>query len=202
MKWCTVQCWKIILIIMFVIGTVICFYFLLQPSEDNRKEKAIEYLKKKYLFDFEIGQKANIKDSNLIFTYEVFPVDNEKIIFTVKSGYTNSNIIPFLPALNRVYYADDFSDQIKAYIVAQNDASIKEIKVNNSLDVNKAVADIDTLMGAINDKLDYYNINTTDFSCGVELSILIGNKMQRIDFYKRDKGVIENLLNNKLINAY
>jgi hypothetical protein len=52
-------------------------------------------------------------------------------------------------------------------------------------------------MGAINDKLEYYNINTTEFSCGVELSILIGGKTQRINFYKRDKGVIENLINNK-----
>jgi ribosomal protein S15P/S13E len=96
--------------------------------------------------------------------------------------------------MKRPYLSDDFSDQIKAYTIAENNTVISQINIQDTKDVTQAAEKIYSLMEEINRHLEHYNINVTDYTCSAELSILIKEEKRQIKFYQKNISVIENLL--------
>lgn len=175
-------------LVTIILG-IILFFIL---NQENNEEKTINYLETKYNQNFIIvSVNENISEKD-IYSFNVSPQNNRDIVFSAGQK-KQKNISPLLPPIDKKVFFDNYEEKTKEYIVSKILPN-REINIKNTNDIEPLTTSIYSYMTQINKELSDAGFETTKFTCGIELDIIINEKPQKINFYILDKTKIQDLL--------
>jgi hypothetical protein len=175
--------------------TLLLFSGCAQP-EAEQADSAIAYLEHRYGTEFEVVERIDDINANVVFSYKCRLSNNEKIVFQVSQIYTVANIFPFLPAIKHKSFSDDFGNALKKNVLASADT--EEIRVNAMSDIPAVSEKIYAILSAINDELSLYNIEPTKYSCSATISIYLHDRKTPLNFDILDLANIQDTIREKL----
>ncbi len=178
---------KILIAIIFVVLGIFVLISVYQLTYD--KESAmIEYLENKYNQKFTIISQVEATEDDCLYAYSVLSEQNNDIFF-IAGKKKEKHIMPFLPPIKDKVFFDDYFEQSKSYVVSK---VLKQTTFNldDKSDINALTDTIYISMEQINTKLSELGFSTTKYTCSIEVSISVNNRVEVVSFYMLDKSVI------------
>lgn len=187
----------IIIIVVLVLISVGVIYYINNDSRIIKKiNEEFDRNYKNISFEY-IGKERDVSANQKIYYFKW--IENEKITIKVTTGWSTNSPVPFLPFHIRRYITDNFSDEVKEYIV--NEKYRGELDITD-MGVDEATQRIYDLKKDIAEQLAHYYKSKYAYTSEITLKIIYKNHSEDVSFYSSNKGTIHDLLVKVMLNEY